>query len=103
MMKSFWLNGCSGREERWAVDGHRWVAAEPREKGVHLWGYQDDTPEIVYLGSDANEEKLEKLADQFLLGDPEIIRFSFFLGGASDRFSRIEMQHEFNEDQCSHI
>ena len=78
-MKSFWVNGCSGREERWAVDGHRWVAAEPRDKGFDLWAYKDDIPEILYLGSGANEERLEKLADQFLLGDPEIIRFSFFL------------------------
>jgi len=79
MMKSFSLNGCSGREERWAADGHRWVAAERRINGFDLWGYQDDSPEIIFLGNGANEEKLEKLADQFLLGDPEIIRFSFFL------------------------
>jgi len=79
MMKSFWVNDCSGREERWAVDGHRWVAAEPRKNGFDLWGYQDDTPEIVFLGNGANEEKLEKLADQFLLGDPEIIKSTFFL------------------------
>jgi hypothetical protein len=65
------------------VDGHRWVAAEPRRNGLDLWGYQDDTPEIVYLGSGANEEKLEELADQFLLGDPEIITHPFFLKGAS--------------------
>ena len=73
MMKSFWLNGCSGRQERWAEDGHRWVAAEPRKNGFALWGYQDDRPEIVYLGGDTREEQLEKLADQFLLGDPETI------------------------------
>ena len=89
-MKSFWLNGYSGREERWAVDGHRWVPAEPRENEFDLWGYQDDTPEIVYLGRGANEEKLEKLADQFLLGDPEIINPPFFLKGASGRFSQRE-------------
>src|SRR5438128_331498 len=57
-MKSFWLNGYSGRQERWAMDGHRWVAAEPRRNGFDLWGYQDDAPEIVYLGSGANEEQL---------------------------------------------
>src|SRR6516225_192533 len=89
MMKSFWLNGYSGRQERWAMDGHRWVAAEPRRNGLDLWGYQDDTPEIVYLGSGANEEKLEKLADQFLLGDPEIINPPFFFTCAPDTFSRI--------------
>jgi len=81
-MKSFWLNGYSGRQERWALDGHRWVAAEPRRNGFDLWGYQDDTPEIVYLGSGANEEQLEKLADEFLLGDPEIINPAFILKDA---------------------
>ena len=78
-MKSFWLNGYSGRQERWALDGHRWVAAEPRRNGFDLWGYQDDTPEIVYLGSGvAHEEQLKKLADQFLWGDPEKINVPFF-------------------------
>ena len=93
MMKSFWVNDCSGREERWAVDGHRWVAAEPRKNGFDLWGYQDDTPEIVHLGNGADEEKLEKLADQFLLGDPETINARFFLNGASGIFSRTQMQN----------
>jgi hypothetical protein len=82
IMKSFWLNSYSGRQERWALDGHRWVAAEPRRNGFELWGYQDDTPEIVYLGSSANEEQLEKLADEFLLGDPEIINPALILKGA---------------------
>ena len=82
-MKSFRLNGYSGRQERWALDGHRWVAAEPRRNGFELWGYQDDTAEIVYLGSGANEEQLEKLADEFLLGDPEIINHSMFRKDAS--------------------
>jgi hypothetical protein len=40
-MKSFWLNDSSGRQERWAVDGHRWVAAEPGRNKFNLWGYQD--------------------------------------------------------------
>jgi hypothetical protein len=92
-MKSFWVNGYSGREERWAVDGHRWVAVEPWKNEFALWGYQDDTPEIVYLGSGADEEKLEKLADQFLLGDPEIINARFFLNGASGTFSGTQMQN----------
>jgi len=90
-MKSFWLNGDSGRHERWALDGHRWVAAEPRRNGFDLWGYQDDTPEIVYLGRGAYEEQLEKLADQFILGDPEIINSPFFLKGASGILSRMEV------------
>jgi hypothetical protein len=79
MMKSFCLNGYSGRQERWTPDGHRWVAAEPRRNGFDLWGYQDDTPETVYLGSGANEEQLEKLAEEFLLGDPEIINPALLL------------------------
>ena len=90
-MKSFCLNGYSGRQERWALDGHRWVAAEPRRNGFELWGYQDDTPEIVYLGSGAHEEQLEKLADQFILSDPEIINSPFFLKGASGILSRMEV------------
>ncbi len=57
-MKSFWLNGYSGRQERWALEGHRWVAAEPRRNGFDLCGYRDDTPEIVDLGSGAHEEQL---------------------------------------------
>jgi hypothetical protein len=77
-MKGFWLNGGSGRQARWGLDGHRWVAAEPRRNGFDLWGYQDDTPKILYLGSGAHEEQLEKLAGQFLLSDPKIINFPFF-------------------------
>ena len=68
-MKSFWMNDYSGREERWAVDGHRWVAAEPRKNAFDLCGYHDDAAEVVFLGSGANEEKLEEVADQFLSGD----------------------------------
>ena len=83
-MKSFWLNGYSGRQERWALDGHRWVAAEPRRSGFDLWGFQDAAPEIVDLGSCAHEEQLEKLADQYLLGDPEKINVLFFRKEASD-------------------
>ena len=56
-----------------------------------LWGYQDDTPEIVHLGNGANEEQLEKLADQFILGDPEIINSPFFLKDAFGILSRMEV------------
>jgi len=91
MLKSFYLNGCSGRHERWAMDGHRWVAAEPGRNGFDLWGYQDDTPEIVHLGNGANEEQIEELADQFILGDPEIINSPFFLKDASGILSRMEV------------
>jgi hypothetical protein len=69
-MKDFWLNDYSGRHERWAVDGHRWVAAEPGINGVHLWGYQDDASEVVHLGSGAREEELKTLADKFLQEPP---------------------------------
>jgi hypothetical protein len=82
-MKSFWLNRYSGRQERWALDGHRWIAAEPRRNGFDLWGYQDDTPEVVCLGGGAHEEQLEELADEFLLGDPEIMNAPLFLKDAS--------------------
>jgi hypothetical protein len=91
MLKSFWLNGYSGRQERWAMDGHRWVAAEPRRNGFDLWGYQDDTPEIVHLGNGANEEQLERLADQFILGDRELINSPFFLKDAFGILSRMEV------------
>jgi hypothetical protein len=56
----------------------RYRAAEPRRNGFDLWGYQDDRPEIVHPGSGANEEQLERLANEFLLGDPEIINPAFF-------------------------
>jgi hypothetical protein len=78
-MKGFRLNDYSGRQERWAVDGHRWVAAEPRINGFVLWGYQDDTGEVVLLGGSTYEEELEKLSDQFLLGDLEILNAPAFL------------------------
>jgi hypothetical protein len=91
MLKSFWLNGYSGRQKRWAMDGHRWVAAEPRRNGFDLWGYQDDTPEIVLLGNGANEEQLETLADQFILDGPELINSPFFLKDASGILSRMEV------------
>jgi hypothetical protein len=91
-MKSFSLNGYSGRQERWALDGHRWVAAEPRRNGFDLWGYQEDTPEIVYLGNGAREEELENLADQFLSSDLEIINSRFFLKDTSGTLFRMEVQ-----------
>ena len=92
-MKSFWLNGYSGRQERWALQGHRWVAAEPRRNQFDLWGYQDDTPEIVYVGGDVHEEQLEKLAYQFLWGDPEKTNVFFFHKDASNILCRVEVQN----------
>ena len=50
-MNSFWLNGYSGRRARSAMDGNKWVTGEPRRNSIDHWGYQDDTPEIVYHGS----------------------------------------------------
>ena len=73
------------------MDGHRWVAAEPRRNGFDLWDYQDETPEIVHLGKGANEEQLEKLADQFILGDRELINSPFFLKDAFGILSRMEV------------
>jgi hypothetical protein len=92
-MEGFWLNGYFGLQERWALDGHRGVAAEPRRSGFDLWGYQDDTPEIVDLGSGAHEEQLEKLADQFLFGDREKINVPFIHKEASDILCRMEVQN----------
>jgi hypothetical protein len=92
-MKSFWLNGYSGLQERWALDGHKWVAAEPRRSRFDLWGYQDDTSKIVDLGSGAYKEQLEKLSDQFLLGDPEKIDVPFFHKDASDIRCSMEVQN----------
>jgi hypothetical protein len=93
MMKSFWLNGYSGRQERWALEGHRWVAAEPRSNQFDLWGYQHDTPEIVCVGSDVDEEQPEKLADQFLCGDSEKTNVLFFHKDASNLLCRVEVQN----------
>ena len=90
-MKSFWLNGDSGRQERWALDRNRWVAAEPKRNGFDIWGYQHDTPEIVYLGSGAHERATRKLADRFILGDLEIINSPFFVKDASGILSRMEV------------
>ena len=41
-------------------------------------GYQEDTPEVVYLGCDAKEETLQKLSDQFLWVDQEITNGPLF-------------------------
>jgi hypothetical protein len=89
-MKSFSLNGCSGRQERWAQDGYRWVAAEPSNRGFNLWGYQDDTSEVVYLGGDIREEQVDELADQFLLRHSENISTPIFGKGVSAIISRME-------------
>ena len=91
-MKSFWLNGYSGLQERWALDGHKWVAAEPRRSRFDLWGYQDDTSKIVDLGSGAYKEQLEKLSDQFLLVTQKI-NVPFLHKDASDILCSMEVQN----------
>jgi hypothetical protein len=50
-MKGFWRNSFSGPKDRWAADAHRWAAAEPRTNGFDPFGYRDDTPEILCVGS----------------------------------------------------
>jgi hypothetical protein len=92
-MTDFLPNANSGRNERWTQDGHRWVAAEPRGSGYHLWGYQNDTSDVVYLGGGIRQEQLEQLADQFLLGDPETISATLFCKDVSAIPSRRQAQH----------
>jgi hypothetical protein len=58
----------SGRPERWSRDGSRWVTAEPSRYGFCVWGYDDDTPEVVCLGQNLSGREVERLADLFLAG-----------------------------------
>jgi hypothetical protein len=66
MPNGFCLGGHSGRPERWRHDGSRWVAAEPSRYGFCVWGYDNDTPEVVRLGMNLSEREVERLADLFL-------------------------------------
>jgi hypothetical protein len=66
MPNGFWLGGHSGRPERWSHDGSRWVAAEPSRYGFCVWGYDNDTPEVVRLGENLSGLEVERLADLFL-------------------------------------
>ena len=92
-MKSFWVKRLLRPAREMGIAWHRWVAAEPRRNQFDLWGYQDDTPEIVYLGADVHEEQLEKLACQFLWGDPEKTKVLFFHEDASNTLCRVEVQN----------
>jgi hypothetical protein len=65
----FWLSGHSGRPERWSHDGSRWVAAEPSRYGFCVWGYHNDTPEVVCLGGNLSRREVERRADLFLAED----------------------------------
>jgi hypothetical protein len=53
---------------------------------------------MLDLGSGACEEQLEKLPDQFRLGDPEKINVSFFHKDASDILCRMEMLRSENDN-----
>ena len=66
MPNGFCLGGHSGRPERWRHDGSRWVAAEPSRYGFCVWGYDNDTPEVVRLGVNLSGREVEHLADLFL-------------------------------------
>jgi len=66
MPNGFCVGGHSGRPERWRHDGSRWVAAEPSRYGFCVWGYDNDTPEVVRLGVNLSGREVERLADLFL-------------------------------------
>jgi hypothetical protein len=66
MPNGFCLGGHSGRPERWRHDGSRWVAAEPSRHGFRVWGYDNDTPEVVRLGENLSSREVERLAESFL-------------------------------------
>ena len=66
MPNGFCVGGHSGRPERWRHDGSRWVAAEPSRYGFCVWGYDNDTPEVVRLGVNLSGREVEHLADLFL-------------------------------------
>jgi hypothetical protein len=65
MPNGFCLSGHSGRPERCSHDGSRWVAAEPSRYGFCVWGYDNDTPEVVRLGENLSGREVERLADLF--------------------------------------
>ena len=65
----FSIGGHSGRPERWSRDGSRWVTAEPSRYGFCVWGYDDDTPEVVRLGQNLSGREVERLADLFLAAE----------------------------------
>jgi hypothetical protein len=62
----FCLGAHSGGPERCSHDGSRWVAAEPSRYGFCVWGYDNDTPEVVRLGVNLSGREVERLADLFL-------------------------------------
>jgi hypothetical protein len=62
----FYVGGHSGRPERWSHDGTRWVAAESSRYGFCVWGYDNDTPEVVRLGEKLSGREVERHAESFL-------------------------------------
>jgi hypothetical protein len=73
MPNGFWVGGDSGRPERWRHDGSRWVAAEPSRYGFCVWGYDNDTPEVVRLGVNLSGLEVERLADLFLAVEKAVL------------------------------
>ena len=66
MPNGFCLGGHTGGPERCSHDGSRWVAAEPSRYGFCVWGYDNETPEVVCLGVNLTGREVERLADIFL-------------------------------------
>jgi hypothetical protein len=73
MPNGFWVGGHSGRPERWRHDGSRWVAAEPSRHGFCVWGYDNDTPEVVRLGVNLSGLEVGRLADLFLAVEKAVL------------------------------
>jgi hypothetical protein len=66
MPNGFCLGGHGGEAERCSTDGSRSVAAEPPRYGFCVWGYNNDTPEVVRLGVNLTGREVERLAELFL-------------------------------------
>ena len=66
MPNGFCLGGHGGGAERCSPDGSRWVVAERSRYGFCVWGYDNDTPEVVHLGVNLTGREVERLADLFL-------------------------------------
>ena len=66
MPNGFCLGGHGGGAERCSPDGSRWVVAERSRYGFCVWGYDNDTPEVVHLGVNLTGREVERRADLFL-------------------------------------
>ena len=73
MPNGFCLGGHGGGPERCNRDGSRWVAAEPSRYGFCVWGYDNDTPEVVRLGVNLSGREVERLAREHELDDLECL------------------------------